>query len=604
MKIFSKLSIFVLALAVFFVLPIIALAQDVTLTTTTLNLGSENQDASNPLDENGPEVAQDSGTLDFSCAASFTQQVKIKIASVSQTDKFNFNPGLSFSDIDAIEDSLENDQDLLVMEIPSADNIVDCSGAGDKRVSLTALIPSSLDRVDLNLNENPFQVATVTFQGVDPVSGAVIPGLENIGTLSLKMQAVNQLEIQDLDGTLEGRGKQSIDDGDTLDNGKPGDAFDLEVQVENNYADRTNLAIEDVDLELDCSDDEIDLDDESQDLGDISEDDDEFESFNGEIEDDAEDGTVSCTLKVIGRDENGALHGDKIDFKIEIERQSHEIRIDSVTANPSVIACGDNSITLTVDFTNVGRSDEDDVAIEIQTSKELAFTTRVTDLAELDEDDSDTQTFNIPIPAKLAAGVYALQVKTFYDNTKNSDTEVAQVENVCGIRAEEEEEEIIPTGESLSLDTETLTSSVGGTASVSISVTNRGATSDEFILSLEGADEFAEPTASKTIFLNPGQTSSIFMNLRSRPDAEEGRYSASIRLKNSAGQTIQTRTFTVDLSTEGKKGTGVDLPNIFGGDASRVFWIIIDIILVIVAIFFIRLIFTGRKRKERVEQTL
>ena len=92
------------------------------------------------------------------------------------------------------------------------------------------------------------------------------------------------------------------------------------------------------------------------------------------------------------------------------------------------------------------------------------------------------------------------------------------------------------------------------------------------------------------------------MNLKAKSSAVPGTYSSSVLLQDAEGRTLETKTFTVEVAGNAENGGSLTsgLGSLFGGETnSRVFWIIGDIILIIIAIFFIKLIFTGGKRKAR-----
>jgi len=563
-----------------------------------INFGGLNQEASNPEDDDGPLLVTTTSIFSIPNLPAISDGT-VSIASFQVEPGFTAATG-SFANIVSLENQLENTPGLFLIEVDVSNNLVNNSLATpDTSVTLKVIVPASLNAVDANLEEKSFKVATVTLQLTPALGGSPTP---IAGSFDVFIQRENNLEIQDADAKINDAKKQSIDDGDSIENLKPGDALDIEVEIENNFIEDSNIEIRNVDLEFDCDGTDVDVDEETTDVGSVPEGDSETESIKADIEEDAEDGNVNCELAIDGTDENGARHGDKIEFDIEIERKNHDIQIQSVDISPTTLTCDDSSLQLSVSLLNLGTSDEDEVALEVS-SRTLGVQQRIVSNLELDEDDSDVEVATIAVdPRRLKAGTYAIQLQSFYDNVKVSDSEIVQVENNCDLLSSQEPQPTQPTTQpvvdSLSLEQETVRFSAGGTGSVPITVTNKESMPVEYTINLDNFEEFAESASTKSVFLNPGQSSTLFLNLRTKKDATEGKYTATVRLMK-GNQIVETKSFTADVAGKApkSKGTGISL----GGEGtSRVFWIIGDIILIIIAIFFIRLIFTtGKKKKEK-----
>ena len=157
-------------------------------------------------------------------------------------------------------------------------------------------------------------------------------------------------------------------------------------------------------------------------------------------------------------------------------------------------------------------------------------------------------------------------------------------------------------GNALVVGAEKITLSKDSLASVAVKVVNKEEDSVEYTVSLDNIDDFAEPSSSKKVFLNAGQESTVFLNLKAKSNLAPGLYSGTVVLEDAGGNTIETRTFTVEAGGKSGTSTGTTtntFASLFGGESnSKIFWIIGDVILVIIAIFFIKLIFSGGKRKK------
>lgn len=558
----------------------IAFSVHATLTTvetyskTNPAFGGENQQASNPKHDDASE--------------------KNKLATSAISFR-NDNPDddVNITSLRVTPNSPFSETDLAIQFVSTDLNI---SHNGQKSISFQARIPEELDAIDVNGEAVAFNVATVE----------LLQGTTVVGTFDVFMQRENNLQISNSDATINGREKKSVNDGDKVDNLKPGDVVSIEVEASNEYDDSSNLDVKDITLKIKCDKEkDINFDDKSIDMGDISPGDDNRDTIGLDFDPDAKDDNANCVITIIGKDENGARHGEAISFDMEVKRKSHDVQIPDATATPLSLSCTDKEITLSISIMNLGKSNERHVAVEI-TSKAIGYQERVSNI-ELDQDDSTEEVFVAQVdPTKLKAGPFAIQVQTFYDNTRSSNTETVQVENLCNENTE--------TGNSngnkvpgpviqgaLELDSDNIKIAVAESASIPVKVTNLEKTPVEYMILVADVSEFADTVASKSVFLNPGQQSTVLLNLKAKAKVDAGKYSGVIVLKDSTGKTLETKTFTVDVTTS-ESGSSFSLNNIFSGADSRVFWIIGDIILIIVAIFFIRLIFTGGKKKQQTKK--
>jgi hypothetical protein len=246
------------------------------------------------------------------------------------------------------------------------------------------------------------------------------------------MQAVNQLEIKKIRIECNGE-SESVDDGDKVEDLKPDTECAFEVDVENNFDDNDDEYDDGTEMKTG----EIDFDDvtvsvESDDL-DIDEDpdtevsSDTTETVDGKfsIEDDADDGTYTVTVRVVGKDDNDAMHGEEWTFRLEVNRLSHDVQIRSPAISPTTVsACDGGTIRIVSRISNVGTRDEDEVAVELSVP-DLKFTKRTSDI-ELDSDDSTSVSFVIDVPAGAKSGVYRATLSTFFDNTAPSNSQTLE----------------------------------------------------------------------------------------------------------------------------------------------------------------------------------
>ncbi len=278
--------------------------------------------------------------------------------------------------------------------------------------SITVRVPEKLDAVDSSLVEKAFSVATLTFSANSQTGGPVTT------TTDLSLQAQNQLKIRDAD-VKYGTKTEDINDGDTVNDLKPGDKIEITIEAENKYSNDDNLDIDDVQLTV--FSDDLDLD-EDDDLSSLGPKDKDTGSVSFEIDSDTDDDNFDTELRLDGRDDNGARHGERWTIQLEVNRKSHEVEVSETHFTPAIVNCKTPQAELSARIRNVGRRDEDDITLRIE-SPELKYGTVINKI-ELDQDDDTTQKFVIPLK-NLTEGTYRATVETYYDFDQFSNRDVA-----------------------------------------------------------------------------------------------------------------------------------------------------------------------------------
>lgn len=449
------------------------------------------------------------------------------------------------------------------------------------QINIQAKMPKNLDAVSSNLIVSAFKTATLTIQGLD-----VGNSVADSGNVDLTMQRKNRLIIDSVRWKVRGKSQTADEDNDKVENTKPGDNVRIEFDIENDYNDNDNVDIENVEFRIESKDSELDLD-EDEDLDDIGADDKESGTFEFDIDEDTDDGNYDVLITLIGRDELGAKHGEKALIRFEVERESHEVAIKSITLSPEKIGCEATNAKLVVSYSNIGKADEDEVAIEID-SPTLKFNQRVTDI-ELDEDDGDTNAFNIPIPAGLAIGTYNIEVKTFYDQNKLTDNDVVVLTGTCekGVKPIVDTNGKV-TSAGLSLSSSSLNVKQGGSTTLGVNVVNTGKEKATFTVDVSA--DWALTDGSKTVTLEPGASSSVVFSLAAKSSATVGQNSAVVEVK-SGTNVLSSQVASVNVEAGEKVTTGSD----FFGKNSTAIWVIVDIVLIVIAALLIKVLFFRKK---------
>jgi len=274
-------------------------------------------------------------------------------------------------------------------------------------------VPQQLDAVDNTDTPIAVKVGALSFTAIPTVTTST----PITTSADMNLQAENNLEIKNVKVKFEGK-SNSVRNGDTVKNMKPGDDVEFDIEIANRFTTRQDVTIENIQVSA-LSDNAIGIDD-STDAADLSAGESDTVTLTTTIDSGASDGTYSVMLTADGTDEFGARHGQTWTIDFQVKRQSHEIDITSVTVTPSTVTC-EKSATLITNIKNSGRNDENEVFVRAS-SPNLNFGT-VSDKLSLNRDDTETVSFNIPVPSSVTPGIYHIDVTTYYNTGTLSQTD-------------------------------------------------------------------------------------------------------------------------------------------------------------------------------------
>jgi len=145
-----------------------------------------------------------------------------------------------------------------------------------------------------------------------------------------------------------------------------------------------------------------------------------------DIDEDADEGKIQITITVEGIDESNNKHEVTFEFELDIERQKHNLEIERIIVRPDPVdRCTDTRVDVKVFFENKGLRNEDEVAVEVSVPA-LRFIKKITEL-EVDDGDSDTITFSIPISKSTPFGSFVVTAKTFFNDIVESNRKTAEI---------------------------------------------------------------------------------------------------------------------------------------------------------------------------------
>lgn len=362
-----------------------------------INIGSKDQSKSNP-------DADDERDQDIFVTKTFTVQ---NPGTVAVTDII-LTPSLSVGDA--------SDYRFNFSGVPRS-----LAPGQSATVTLKLRVPEFIDAVDADLKKESVVIGQLVATGN---GGAVTSS-----AVDMKLETENKLRIKDIK-VCHDNDCENADDGDTIDDVKPGDHIKVTVEVKNDYSesDAEDIDIEDIEVRLETDDDEdLDLDSETEDLGDLSANDDDTVTVEFDVEDDASDGTAEFTIELRGEDEFGARHGEFARIRLDINRQRHEIAVDDIVLSPETLSCArlgqTNNLNVRVTARNIGKDDEKDVSVEAKLA-DLNIGQIIRDLT-IDEDDEEAVTFNLNLPANVKPGAYEVVATSFINRDEISDADNA-----------------------------------------------------------------------------------------------------------------------------------------------------------------------------------
>ena len=228
----------------------------------------------------------------------------------------------------------------------------------------------------------------------------------------------------------------------------PGSNVTFTARVENTFRGvKPDLRNAFVTITIEDIDDGADLEEESIDF-DLEPGDDNRVDIEFGIPLDADSGTYNVILEAEGEDKNETPYQTKLNLKLEVKKQSHDIRITKVLLNPSTLDCN-RKAKLTAEIVNVGSNAENQVALEFK-SGNLGINSFDKDISlessdeASDEEKAHTKALNIELPSFLRAGTYPIFINLYWKNFVLFDQKTADlIVRDCvsgGTKTEQEQE--------------------------------------------------------------------------------------------------------------------------------------------------------------------
>jgi len=299
---------------------------------------------------------------------------------------------------------------------------------------------------------------------------------------------------------------------------------------------------------------------------------------------------------------------ENCDYKDEdglrFKRRKHDITV--TPADTFLTVKPGKTLEVRLDIENVGVRDEKGVYITLKNAElgiDKKSETFDIDAYEKGDDDEHALTMTLSVLASAEPGDYDLEVQTYNKDGKVYSSGL----HFLTLTVEGTTTTVTPSATgTATITTEGVseTLEIGKPYSIPVKITNTASTDKEYKILLTNILDWAESTSIINAYLTPGQTSTYYLTITPKTDATEGQHSATVNVKEGTSViTAKTLSFTIpeksDSSITG--GTVMEVENkgafqsVFGSGTT--FWLIGDIVLVIIGIFFIKMLFS-KKEKE------
>lgn len=417
---------------------------------------------------------------------------------------------------------------------------------------------------DINLKDDEDNTITLTFPSSFSISPGETKNLNLVFTVPSDQQSKTYsgtVRIKDSSGVEIGSFVMSIqvkpeickagnvgndidldiNDPDNGDEFNPGDTIRVRFNVD-------NLADSDLDVEVEAilydtvKNDELDSVDDSDS---IDEDNDQDFEFDLELDSDLKDSSSRYKIFIKAfEDGKESTNCQEEEIDIDVVREAHQVTMSDLSLIPSSVNCGD-TVRASVTATNTGKSNERNLRLKLS-SLPLGIES-VTDTFRLDEDDDVIRDFSFVVPKDVSSGEYVVDVEPLLSGD-TSKTAAALLKVTCAALTEP----IGPSQQEIELVEEARS-----------------------LLAQRQYDQALQVLASAEILRDGEQYASLESQIRNA--------------KASSGTSL--------TGTQGNLPTS-KISSLFGSSKNAaVFWIIGDIVLVVIALYFIRLIFSRRREK-------
>ncbi len=238
-------------------------------------------------------------------------------------------------------------------------------------------------------------------------------------------------------------------------------------------------------------------------------------------------------------------------YNIKIEPSDTQVVIKDFELSPEDEVQAGRAILATVRVKNLGDSQEDDVKIRVSIP-ELGVSATPDFVDELDADESATsEEFFLKLSSCAKPGVYDVVAEVTYDQGDEKVTarkSVTVTKGMCDAVSEPGQTQV--SGKTtIAYSAETQSAVAGGSAaSYPITITNSGASTKAFVLSIDGA-EWADfkVSPSNLVTVKAGTTQTVYVLASAKAGTQAGERVFTVSVKDSSDTVLQTLALKADV---------------------------------------------------------
>ena len=241
-------------------------------------------------------------------------------------------------------------------------------------------------------------------------------------------QVCEKLSVKDIVVYVDGKTEAGADENGGKIDVTPGSKIELKIEIKNLYSD-DKVEIEDVSVEatLESIDDGNDLEATAKDFDlNVGKDKEITLEFNIPLE--VEDGDYDLIVEIEGENERGFPYSEIIEFKVEVEKEKHDVAFNELKFSKNNIKCG-NATKLNVNVVNLGTNDEDvklmitnqDLGIDIKESFELSDD-------PFSKENSFRRSYAVKLPQNAIPGNYIFIADLFFGSDADRSTAALNIE--------------------------------------------------------------------------------------------------------------------------------------------------------------------------------
>ncbi len=515
-------------------------------------------------------------TLDYDILAGDSDSDTITLTAVDGNVRVT---GITFVSEDGDTNVIEDDDGDEIDVSFSATSATISSGSSAS-VSVTVDADDSVD-------EDGDYEGTITITAIDADTGTPLTDTTVAVTIDVTPDICEEgIQGRDLD--------ISVDNPDSGDEFAPGDTVNIEVDVQNDGNDDLDVDIE----AILYNNDEGDREESVKTSGSIDED--EEESFSLELElptslDDADDYSIFIQVHEEGNEDDNCNYEE---ISIDLERDDEDVRITETSATPSfgLVAGDDYRVSITVESS--GTDDMQDLYIELRDSDlDVSETTDPFDVGDYNDEDSDFKaSFDLIVPQGVLAGTYYIEAIVYNDNGVSLDSELIEVtieetdeDGSSSAAARELGDLTMTLGDEYTVD--------GSELTISVVLENTGDEEKTITLGAEDVSWAHLDSTDVLTTLAPGDKVHGYLYF-TLDTTTEGEHDISITVTDQDGDTL-SKIVTVDfgepvVEEEDAFFSGVSDWFKEKSENSQTFWVLVDIVLVILGLVFLRMLLNKR----------